>query len=323
MERQNKLHPPLELKREEVPSRPVPAIQCYLAYGTAILAGWISYRLLNNFQILQDPFLSGLAVTILASIVIWIFSIRNDNSSIYDPYWVIAPPFLAILLKSLGSEGLTGIWNSRQVIILLCLCLWASRYHVFYRWTGWRSGLTHEDWRYEMMRSSPLPYWLNSLTGMHLFPTLLVYLAFAPAALLLSGDTLSQAPVSVWDLVGLSGALLAVGIQLLADEQMKKFRQTEAYKRGESMREGLWKYSRHPNYFGEVLFWISMVFFAVSTGLIRESPLIVVGGPVLMAIFFRFSAYLMDKRSLKLRSDYKQVMEEVSPMVPWWPRSRM
>jgi steroid 5-alpha reductase family enzyme len=309
------------LKREEIPLRPVPAIQCYLAYGTAIITGWLFYRILAHYQVLEDPFLTGMAITSLSTLVIWIFSIIHNNSSIYDPYWVIAPPFLAILLKALGEEGLTGLWNSRQVLVLLCLCIWASRYHIFYKWTGWRTGLIHEDWRYDMMRKAPIPYWLNSLIGMHLFPTFLVYFAFAPAALVISGSSQSQASLNMWDILGLSGALIAVTIQLVADEQLRKFRQTDEYRSGKSCRTGLWQYSRHPNYFGEVLFWISMIFFALASGIIRESLFLVLGGPVLMAVFFRFSAYLMDIRSLKLRNDYRQLMDEVSPMIPWWPKA--
>lgn len=308
--------------REEVPTRPVSVIQCYLAYGTALVTGLLSFLILTHYQVFEDPILTGMAVTSVATLVIWIFSIIHNNSSIYDPYWVVAPPFLAILFKALGEDGLTGAWSSRQVLIFLCICLWASRYHIFYKWTGWRTGLIHEDWRYELMRKAPIPYWLNSLFGMHLFPTFLVYLAFTPAALVISGNTLSQASTGIWDILGLAGALLAVIIQLTADEQLRKFRLSDEYKKGKSCRTGLWKYSRHPNYFGEVLFWISMIFFATAAGLIRESPFLVLFGPILMAIFFRFSSYLMDIRSLKFRHDYRQLMNEVSPMFPWWPKTR-
>ena len=102
-----------------------------------------------------------------------------------SPYIVAAQatPILALALKASGGAGLLGPFSPRQLCIVVCLCLWAVRYHAMYPWSGWRTGLVHEDWRYEEMRSAPLPYWLNSLLGMHLFPTLLVYFAFAPAAL--------------------------------------------------------------------------------------------------------------------------------------------
>ena len=181
-----------ELKPPPPPNRPVAASQCYLAYGTALLVGITTWWALYTFQLIDNVFWIGLAVTCSCTIAIWVFSIANGNSSIYDPYWVIAPLFLALALKATGGGSLLGPWNLRQVCIFACLFIWSSRYHIFYKWSGWRTGLIHEDWRYEQMRRFPLPYWLISILGMHLFPTVLVYFAFAPAALVLGGNPLSQ-----------------------------------------------------------------------------------------------------------------------------------
>ena len=275
-----------------------------------------------NREIIGNLWWAGLAVSALATIVIWIFSILNNNSSIYDPYWVIAPPLLALTLKAGGEGTLLGPWHWRQIIIIACLILWAARYHLFYAWSGWRTGLVHEDWRYEAMRSAPVPYWLNSLLGMHLFPTVLVYLAFAPAAFIMLSNPSSLPPIGFWDILGTASALGAVTIELTADRQLAVYRASADYKKRGIFRGGLWKYSRHPNYFGEVLFWVSMVFFAVSGGLLSKNPLLVFIGPVMMAAFFRFSARLMDMRSLERRPGYQQVMDETSALVPWFPKNR-
>jgi len=88
--------------------------------------------------------------------------------------------------------------------------------------------------------------------GMHLFPTALVYFAFAPAALVLLSDPISQPVFGLWDIVGMAGTLSAVVIQLAADKQLRKYRASCDCRRGGTLRRGLWKYSRHPNYFGEV-----------------------------------------------------------------------
>jgi steroid 5-alpha reductase family enzyme len=304
------------------PRRPVAALQCYLAYGSALLAGALSWTLLQRQGLFADPYWLGFAVTCICTVVIWVFSIANDNSSIYDPYWVVAPPLLALALKATAQGGLGGAWHARQLIIAACLCIWACRYHVFYAWPGWRTGLVHEDWRYEAMRRAPLPYWLNSLIGMHLFPTVLVYLAFAPAARILLSSPESQPAFGLWDLLATAGALGAVSIEYLADRQLRRYRGTNDYERGGTFRQGLWKYSRHPNYFGEALFWVSMVPFAVAGGLVRAHPLLVFAGPILMAAFFRYSCRLMDVRSLERRPDYARAIAETSAMIPWWPRTR-
>jgi steroid 5-alpha reductase family enzyme len=244
----------------------------------------------------------------------------NGNSSIYDPYWVVAPPFLAIAIKAAGGSGSLDSWNLRQVCILMVLFVWSSRYHIFYKWSGWRTGLVHEDWRYEQMRRFPLPYWLNSLLGMHLFPTFLVYFAFVPAALVLEKNPSLQASFSILDFLGFIGGLTAVGIQFAADEQLRKYRLTSEYQAGGTFRGGFWNYSRHPNYFGEVLFWVSMIPFAISAGLFVDNPVLILVGPILMAAFFRMSAWLMDSRSLQRRPDYRQVMDHVHPLIPWFPK---
>lgn len=303
------------------PKRPVPSIICYSAYISAFLISILTWWLIQSQNLVSNSFYIALIVDCIATTVIWIFSIIKNNSSIYDPYWVIAPPLLALGLI-FSSGGFTNPWSFRYVIIVVCLFIWSGRYHIFYKWTGWRSGLIHEDWRYEKMRSFPVPYWLNSFFGMHLFPTILVYFAFAPGILVLLIPAGQQNSFSIFDALGLISALTAVTIQFFADKQLQRFRSTEEYKQGGIFREGLWKYSRHPNYFGEVLFWISMMFFGISAGLHKTFPLLVFIGPVLMAAFFRFSAWLMDERSLERRPHYKQVMDQVSAMVPWFPKSK-
>lgn len=297
-----------------VPHRPVKAIWCYVAYLSSLATAIVCSILMYNIWAVR-PLIFGLIVTCLATAVIYIFSIAHNNSSTYDPYWVIAPPFLIILLKSCGQADLIA-WDNRQILLFALFLLWAARYHIFYAWTGWRSGLVHEDWRYEEMRAAPVPYWLNSLLGMHYFPTLLVYAAFIPAAFVFSNCNAPTA-LNSYDLVGALMALSAVSIQFFADRQLKTYRSTEAYARGETCRVGLWNFSRHPNYFGEVLFWLSTIPFAIGAQLVEEQMILVLFGPVLMAIFFRFSSYLMDVRSLKRRPGYHKTMQEVSAMLLW------
>ncbi|MHA2255786.1 MAG: DUF1295 domain-containing protein, partial [Candidatus Heimdallarchaeaceae archaeon] len=167
------------------PERLVSSLVCYVAYFSALLIAILAWWLIQSRNLVSNLFYTALIVNCIATTVIWFFSISNNNSSIYDPYWVIAPPLLSLGLIFSSGGFTTSHWSFRQIIIVACLFIWSARYHIFYRWTGWRSGLIHEDWRYEKMRSFPVPYWLNSLLGMHLFPTVLVYFAFAPGILVL------------------------------------------------------------------------------------------------------------------------------------------
>ena len=302
------------------PQRPVKALQCYLAYGLSIIAGVICWLWLLQQYPDFSPFMNGLIVTTVGTFVVYIFSIANDNSSIYDPYWVIAPPFLALAIKATSAVGFSQ-WHLRDVLVLFCIFYWAARYHLFYSWEGWTTGLTIEDWRYEDMRDFPIvPYWLNSLVGMHYFPTYLVYFAFAPAALVLTLDPAQQPPIGLLDALAVFAAVSATTIQYFADKQCLDYRHSEAYKRGGAIHSGLWKYSRHPNYFGEVLFWLSMIPFAIAAGLYNGNEALILSGPIAMAIFFRFSSWLMDKRSLVRRPNFQAIIDTTSAMVPWFPK---
>ncbi len=303
------------------PQRPVPALQCYLTYIVSIAVGIVSWVWLANTMPEYDPFMQGLIVTTICTFVVWIFSMINDNSSLYDPYWVIAPPFFVLGIIASADAGLAD-WHIRDTLILLCFVVWATRYHVLLFWEGWTTGLHIEDWRYEGMRSAPVPYWLNSLIGMHYFPTYLVYFAFAPAALVLMTASTEQPALNIWDALGVMGAVGAASIQWFADKQNKEYRQSQDYRDGGAIQTGLWAWSRHPNYFGEVLFWVSMIPFAVAAGLYEDHKLLVLSGPIAMAVFFRFSSWLMDVRSLERRPGYEKVMTEVSAMVPWFPKKR-
>ena len=301
----------------QAPHRPVKAFWCYFAYISSLITG-VFFTDYLFYSCAEFPIMFGCIITCISTAIIYVFSIAHNNSSIYDPYWVIAPPFLVVLLKYCSGTGLAD-WDSRQLILLFLFIIWATRYHIFYAWSGWRTGLVHEDWRYEEMRRAPVPYWLNALLGMHYFPTFLVYVAFIPSALVFS-DSAQFNPLQLYDFLGIFLALMAILIQFFADKQLKDFRATAAYKRGETCRSGLWKYSRHPNYFGEVLFWLSTIPFTIGAQLYNGQELFILFGPVTMAMFFRFSSYLMDLRSLKRRPNYQLVIKETSAIIPWFPQ---
>ena len=312
--------------RAPVPSRPVSALSCNMAYVCAALAGFWAFQNAGGVTLLSDygwnsnPFWKGIFASVVATVTVWFFSVFNNNSSIYDPFWVVAPPALAVLLKSSNDSDRANVWHGRQILILLSLLSWSCRYHVFYPWAGWWTGLTEEDWRYEDMRSAPIPYWFNSLLNMHMFPTVLVYFAFDPAALVLTRAVEDQPELGLIDGLGFLLSITAVAIQYFADQQLRNFRATGSYKKGISFQSGLWKYSRHPNYFGETLFWISMIPYSIGSTDYESYTKLCVIGPIVMFLFFRFSSTLMDARSLKHRPDYQRVIDETSCMVPWWPK---
>jgi steroid 5-alpha reductase family enzyme len=248
---------------------------------------------------------------VAATIVIFIFSVITNNSSIYDPYWSVAP--VPIALFWLMQPGSNGFANPRHILIFALLCLWALRLTT--NWAiRWR-GLGHEDWRYEDIRKQTRGfYWPASFLGIHLVPTVLVFLGS-----LALWPTLSDRNTSLTWLDGVAAlvVLTAVTIEGTADFQMQRFR-----RKPESAEQviptGLWSFSRHPNYFGEVLFWWGLYLFVPLAYL--HFWWVIVGPLAILLLFLGASIPLMERHLLAGHPTYVEYQRRVSRFFPWIAR---
>jgi steroid 5-alpha reductase family enzyme len=128
-----------------------------------------------------------------------------------------------------------------------------------------------------------------------------------------SGETSMRFPIILAVIVTLS----AIIIESIADKQLADFK-NEGSGHGEIMRRGMWAYSRHPNYFGEILFWWGLYLFALATE--PRFWWTVIGPLVVTILFVIVSVPIMDKRSLVSRPGYAEHMKKVSGVIPWFPR---
>jgi steroid 5-alpha reductase family enzyme len=279
-------------------------IAAYVLAGAAALGTAILFRA-------QPPIVIVALADLAATIVVFIFSVITNNSSIYDPYWSVAP--VAIALFWLLQPGSDGFANPRHVLIFTLLCLWAIRLTT--NWAiRWR-GLGHEDWRYEDIRKQTgFFYWPASFLGIHLMPTLLVFLGC-----LALWPTLSDHRTQLTWLDGVAAlvVLTAVTIEGTADFQMQRFRSKSGLAE-QAIPPGLWSYSRHPNYFGEVLFWWGLYLFV---------PLAypnfwwaIVGPLAILLLFLGASIPLMERHLLARHPSYGEYRRRVSPFFPWISR---
>ena len=121
--------------------------------------------------------------------------------------------------------------------------------------------------------------------------------------------------------VAFAVGIAAVSLELAADVQMHRF--VAAKRRGSAagavMETGLWAWSRHPNYFGEVGFWFSLALFGISASP-RDAWWLFVGVAVMLAMFLGASIPMMEKRSLERRPQYQSVIDSVPRLVPRPPR---
>jgi steroid 5-alpha reductase family enzyme len=242
-----------------------------------------------------------------ATIAVFVFSRAFNNSSMYDPYWSVAPVSVACWLAL--SPGSTDGLTLRQGLVLSLIALYGVR--LTFNWArGW-PGLHHEDWRYvDMRKSTGKLYWLASFSALHLFPTVMVLLGCLPLhAALVTNAT----GFNALDVVAALVTLAAIVIESVADEQLRTFRSTSP---GQICDVGLWSLSRHPNYFGEISFWVGLLLFGLAGG----APWWTAAGVVAMiGLFLGASIPMAERRSLARRSGYAAHKKRVSKLVPWFP----
>jgi steroid 5-alpha reductase family enzyme len=251
----------------------------------------------------------ALAADLVATLVVFGFSRAFRNSSFYDPYWSVIPPLLAVYW---GWRF--GAWaDPRAVLVSLLVWLWGIRLTA--NWAVHWGGLAHEDWRYPLVRARAgrAAFWAD-LGGIHVFPTLQVFLGCLPVYAVMSR---AGAPLGPLDALAFAVTLGAIAIETVADLQLRGFLQ-----RGERgfIATGLWAWSRHPNYFGEVSFWWGLALFGLAAAP-AQWAWILPGALSMTAMFLLASIPLMDQRSVARRPGYAEHMRRVPALFQRPPRS--
>jgi steroid 5-alpha reductase family enzyme len=183
-----------------------------IAFGIGAV---LHYRI--NFS--NELFLLKLLIIDVAmTIVIFIFSTIFKNSSIYDPYWSLIP----IVLSIYASYVLCGFHGMSYIMIGL-LCIWGLRLTINFFNTF--KGLDKQDWRYDHYKNKFPRIWpLVNFFGIHLFPTLIVYMVMLPVFKYL--ETCETAELNLSTIIVIIIALVAIVIESIADRQMHKFLKT-------------------------------------------------------------------------------------------------
>lgn len=277
-----------------------------LVYVVAVAVAWIVAVAFSS----RHPIEAFFYADVVATVVVFAGSIWLSNSSVYDPYWSVAPPLIVggwMLFSDAGGSGL------RRALVLVLLTLWAVRLTA--NWAcGWR-GLGHEDWRYVQIRERTegwLPWWLVTFTGIHLMPTLVVFLALLPAWPAIHG----YQGMGLTDLLASAVLLGSILIETVADRQLRAFTALPE-NAGKTIDIGLWRWSRHPNYLGEIGVWWGLWLFGVAAD---PGWWWTVIGPLGMVVLFTaVSIPLMEKHNLARRPDYAAYQQRVATLVPWHP----
>jgi steroid 5-alpha reductase family enzyme len=270
---------------------------CILIY---LISFYLSYILVP--ESISNIWLKITIWHIYATIFIYIGSVILKNSSLYDPFWSVAPIPIALYL-ALNFENTLIV----KFLVLTPIIFWALR--LTRNWLISWEGFDHEDFRYiDLKNTSMLRAEFNNFFGIHLFPTLIVNLSLYPLVFILTNNSNSSIFLSFASLF----TFLAVLLETISDEQMREFRKNPLNK-GKTMKYKLWKYSRHPNYLGEIGFWFGIYMMGLSSGM---APFWIIICPLTMlALFIFVSCPMMDNRSLMNRPDYKDYMEVTSQLM--------
>ena len=254
--------------------------------------------------------LDSLIADVLATLVVFGASRYYRNSSCYDAYWSVLPPLLTLYWWVDSSPGTDQV---RCALVAMLVFAWAIRLtgNWVYAWPG----LRHEDWRYPLLRDrAGRGEFVVDLIAIHLVPTGQVFLGLLPVYVAVT----APARGFNWlDIVAFVVGFAAVALEFVADLQMHRF--TSERQPGQVMSSGLWNWSRHPNYFGEVGFWFALALFGVAAAP-AEAWWLFIGVVAMLAMFLGASIPMMEKRSLERRPDYQTVIDRVPRFVPRPPR---
>lgn len=278
----------------------------YAFYTIAYVIGGLSvYLLRNNVNTTE---LQLLLFTAVATLVIYICSVFVKNTSVYDAYWSLTPMIMVTYLFLINIRTV----NVYHIILFAVFLFWSVRLTL--NWSKTFDNLEIEDWRYSDFRKklNPFLFEVVNFFGLQFMPTILVYFGFVPLVSFFSKSA------NAWSLFGSAIILIGTLFELFADISMHQHLKESPS--GQVNKKGLWKYSRHPNYFGEVLIWIGIYVALVVT----EPSLWRLGlGALLIVLLFEFiSIPLAEARHRKRRPDYATYIKETSRMIPLPNRSK-
>jgi steroid 5-alpha reductase family enzyme len=245
----------------------------------------------------------------------WLLALLWGSTWLIDPYWQFIPLLTHVFyaMHPAAETDCTRFWLATGV-----LCVWATRLtYNYFRREEWLCG-HREDWRFtDIANKYPKHWWWMQFFAAFASQHVMLFTATLP----LWAVSSSSQPLGPLDIVATIGALTGITVQGIADSQLRTFMLQNEYRSRNGqpkvllLNSGLWYYSRHPNYFGEQLFWWSMWLFAYNVGAWQT----MVGAVVISSLFFGISLDLVETRMLAnedRRALFKEYQRTTSSFLP-------
>jgi steroid 5-alpha reductase family enzyme len=249
---------------------------------------------------------AGLAVALVMGLLGWLVSLARHNLSIADSVWplyFVGMTIIYIVLAPALAE--------RAYLLLFLVTVWAVRLSVFVTLRNWGEP---EDRRYQAIRDDSEPdFARKSLYMVFGMQAILAWLISLP----LLGIVLGAAPLGWLDFMAVSLWLLGFGFEAIGDQQLAHFRADSA-NRSRVLDRGLWRYSRHPNYFGEACIWWAFYLLACGAGAWWT-----ILGPVLTTfLLLRVGGVALVEQSISdRRPAYRDYIRRTNAFLPGPPKT--
>lgn len=259
---------------------------------------------------MNNIYINVAALVLIYFTIIFIVAQIMKNNSIVDSFW--GPGFLVVAIYTFLKSENQGL---KSILILSLIAMWALRLFMHITIRNWNKP---EDYRYINMRKK----WGNS------FPVLKAYLnVFVLQGVLLyiistpiiRGNSSDIQKLNIINLIGLLIWIIGFLFEVVGDYQLKKFKENKENK-GKLMTEGLWKYTRHPNYFGEAMMWWGIFFVAISN--LNEFILIISPITITLLLLFVSGVPLLEKK-YKDRADFIEYSKRTNKFFPWFPKKNV
>ena len=267
----------------------------FLFYLISYVIGYFS-----SFYI-ENTILRLFVFDVISTFIIYLFSLVIKNSSLYDAYWSLTPWVMLTFLIILNYTNL----NIYHYIVYIVFSFWSFRLTL--NWIITFENRKWIDWRYQDLKAKSNKYTWQFINffGIMMMPTLLVFVAFIPLIYVININL---------NALSLIGSLIILGgtiLELFSDHYMHKFLKSNQH--NEVINIGLWKYSRHPNYLGEILIWVGVYLILLLSA--YEYWYLFVGMLLIILLFNFISIPLAEKRQLSKRSNYKEYQLETSRLL--------
>lgn len=253
-------------------------------------------------------FLHGFILLISLLTILWIVSVIIKDASIVDIFWG-----MTFVITNIYYFFATDDFYTRKIILLVLVTLWGVRLSLFLAFRNIGKG---EDYRYKEWRKKygPGRYWWVSFFQVYLLQGIFSILV---SITLLGANFNTQNNDLIWlDFLGIFIWIIGFSFEAGGDYQLAKFKKNPENK-GKVLNTGFWKYTRHPNYFGDSAIWWSYAIFSIAAG----SYWTIIGSVIMTFLLLKVSGVALLEKSLKEgKPDYNEYVKKTNSFIPWFPK---